>query len=87
MGISKTYRGTAVSEGYGIGNAVVIKDEKLDYSDVAFTTPENECKRLDDAVSRYTEETKALIETLKKRRGRKTPKYLKGILLCLRIRL
>lgn len=34
MGISKTYRGTAVSEGYGIGNAVVIKDEKLDYSDV-----------------------------------------------------
>lgn len=40
MGISKTYRGTAVSEGYGIGNAVVIKDEKLDYSDVAFTTPE-----------------------------------------------
>ena len=29
MGISKTYRGTAVSEGYGIGNAVVIKDESL----------------------------------------------------------
>ena len=36
MGISKTYKGTAVSEGYGIGNAVVIKEAKLDYSGVAF---------------------------------------------------
>lgn len=83
MGISKTYRGTAVSEGYGIGNAVVIKDEKLDYSDVVFTTPENECKRLDDAVSRYTEETKALIETLKKEAGEKNAEILEGHLVML----
>lgn len=83
MGISKTYRGTAVSEGYGIGNAVVIKDEKLDYSDVAFTTPENECKLLDEAVSRYTEETKALIETLKKEAGEKNAEILEGHLVML----
>lgn len=83
MGISKTYKGTAVSEGYGIGKAVVIKDEKLDYSDVVFTTPENECKRLDDAVSRYTAETKALIETLKKEAGEKNAEILEGHLVML----
>lgn len=83
MGISKTYKGTAVSEGYGIGKAVVIKDEKLDYSDAVFTTPENECKRLDDAVSRYTAETKALIETLKKEAGEKNAEILEGHLVML----
>ena len=69
MGISKTYKGTAVSEGYGIGNAVVIKEAKLDYSGVAFSGADNECKRLDDAVARYTAETKSLIDSLKKEAG------------------
>lgn len=83
MGISKTYKGTAVSEGYGIGNAVVIKEAKLDYSGVAFSGADNECKRLDDAVARYTAETKSLIDSLKKEAGEKNAEILEGHLVML----
>lgn len=83
MGISKTYKGTAVSEGYGIGKAVVIKEAELDYSGVKFSGADNECKRLDDAVNRYTGETKALIESLKKEAGEKNAEILEGHLVML----
>ena len=83
MELSKTYVGTAVSEGYGIGRAVVIKEVKLDYSSVAFSDAETECKRLDCAVDRYTAETKRLIDTLKKEAGEKNAEILEGHLVML----
>lgn len=83
MELSKTYVGTAVSEGYGIGRAVVIKEVKLDYSSVAFSDAETECKRLDCAVDSYTAETKRLIDTLKKEAGEKNAEILEGHLVML----
>ena len=83
MELSKTYAGTAVSEGYGIGRAVVIKEVKLDYSSVAFSDAETECKRLDCAVDSYTAETKRLIDTLKKEAGEKNAEILEGHLVML----
>ena len=83
MDISKTYKGTAVSEGYGIGKAVVIKEADLDYSGVEYSGADNECKRLDDAVNRYTAETKTLIDSLKKEAGEKNAEILEGHLVML----
>lgn len=83
MELSKTYAGTAVSEGYGIGRAVVIKEVKLDYSSVAFSDAETECKRLDCAVDSYIAETKRLIDTLKKEAGEKNAEILEGHLVML----
>lgn len=83
MDISKTYKGTAVSEGYGIGKAVVIKEADLDYSGVEYSGADNECKRLDNAVNRYTAETKTLIDSLKKEAGEKNAEILEGHLVML----
>lgn len=83
MELSKTYTGTAVSEGYGIGKAVVIREVKLDYSSVVFTDAQNECKRLDDAVASYTSETNELIAALKKEAGEKNAEILEGHLVML----
>lgn len=83
MDNTKTYSGVAVSEGYGIGKAVVIKEARPDYSGVAFTTAEKECARLDSAVAEYTAQTKALIEALKKEAGEKNAQILEGHLVML----
>lgn len=83
MDNAKTYSGVAVSEGYGIGKAVVIKEARPDYSGVAFTTAEKECARLDSAVAEYTAQTKALIESLKKEAGEKNAQILEGHLVML----
>lgn len=83
MDNAKTYSGVAVSEGYGIGKAVVIKEARPDYSGVAFTTAEKECARLDSAVAEYTAQTKALIEALKKEAGEKNAQILEGHLVML----
>ncbi|MCC8016003.1 MAG: hypothetical protein LIO43_01100 [Clostridiales bacterium] len=76
-------KGIAVSEGYGIGNAVVIKELNLDYSDVEFSNSENECRRLDEAVSEYLHSTKKLVESLKKEAGEKNAEILEGHLVML----
>lgn len=83
MDNAKTYSGVAVSEGYGIGKAVVIKEARPDYSGVAFTTAEKECARLDSAVAEYTAQTKDLIEALKKEAGEKNAQILEGHLVML----
>lgn len=81
--MSETYAGTAVSDGYGIGRAVVIKEVKLDYSAVAFSGSENECRRLESAVEKYISRTKALIETLRQETGEKNAAILEGHLVML----
>lgn len=83
MDNTKTYSGVAVSEGYGIGKAVVIKEARPDYSGVAFSTAEKECARLDSAVAEYTAQTKDLIEALKKEAGEKNAQILEGHLVML----
>lgn len=83
MNSRKCFKGTGVSEGYGIGKAVVIKEVNLDYSDAVYSGADNECARLDSAVNAYTEATKALVEELKSRAGEKNAEILEGHLVML----
>lgn len=76
-------KGTPVSEGYGIGKIVVIKELSLDYSEVEFSGKDEEISRLDEAVSKYINDTKGLIETLKKEAGSKNAEILEGHLVML----
>lgn len=76
-------KGTPVSEGYGIGKIVVIKELSLDYSKVKFLGKDKEISRLDEAVSKYINDTKILIETLKKEAGSKNAEILEGHLVML----
>lgn len=71
-------KGTAASAGYGIGNAVIIKDADLDYSALKFTTPENETSRLESAVEKFTEKTNELSERLARDAGEKEAEILKS---------
>lgn len=83
MDSRKCFKGIGVSEGYGIGKAVVIKEVNLDYSDAVYSGADNECARLDSAVNAYTESTKALVEELKNRAGEKNAEILEGHLVML----
>ena len=83
MNSRKCFKGTGVSEGYGIGKAVVIKEVNLDYSDAVYSGADNECARLDSAVNAYTEATKTLVEDLKSRAGEKNAEILEGHLVML----
>lgn len=79
----KRFKGIGVSEGYGIGKAVVIQELKLDYSGKSFTDAETESARLDAAVEKFTAETKALISELSANAGEKNAEILHGHLAML----
>ena len=50
-------KGTGVSDGCGIGTAVVIKEEVLDYSAVVYTSADEEKARLNAAVNTFCKKT------------------------------
>lgn len=79
----KRFKGIGVSEGYGIGKAVVIQELKLDYSGKSFTDAETESARLDAAVKKFTAGTKALISELSANAGEKNAEILQGHLAML----
>lgn len=79
----KRFKGIGVSEGYGIGKAVVMQELKLDYSGKSFTDTETESARLDAAVEKFTAETKALISELSANAGEKNAEILQGHLAML----
>ncbi len=79
----KCFKGIGVSEGYGIGKAVVIKELNLDYSGKSFTDAETEAARLDGAVEKFTAETNALISELSANAGEKNAEILQGHLAML----
>jgi phosphotransferase system enzyme I (PtsI) len=76
-------KGIGASQGYGIGNAVIIKDINLDYSAVKYTDAENEKARLNKACDEFVEETKALVADLKKAAGESEALILEGHLMML----
>lgn len=76
-------RGIGASQGYGIGKAVIINDVNLDYSNVKFTDAENEKSRLNIAVEKFTEETRALAESVKNSAGEKEAEIIEGHLVML----
>lgn len=79
----KRFKGIGVSEGYGIGKAVVMQELKLDYSGKSFTDAETESARLDAAMEKFTAETKALISELSANAGEKNAEILQGHLAML----
>ena len=62
-------KGIGASQGYGIGNAVVISDAKLEYNHVEFTTAQNEKERLQKAVDTFIKETRKLADDVKNSAG------------------
>lgn len=76
-------KGIGASQGYGIGTAVVIKDCKLDYSSVKYTSAQQEKERLHGAVDKFINETKSLVEDLKKNAGDKEAEILEGHIVML----
>ena len=54
-------KGTGVSDGCGIGTAVVIEEKELDYSSVVYTTAEEEKARLNAAVNTFCERTERIV--------------------------
>ena len=76
-------KGIGASQGYGIGTAVVIKDCKLDYSSVKYTSAQQEKERLHGAVDKFINETKSLVEDLKENAGDKEAEILEGHIVML----
>lgn len=77
-------KGIGASQGYGIGNAVIIKEVSLDYSSVRYSDAENEKSRLDNAVNRFIKNTKSLSKDLKKSAGSREAEILEGHIAMLR---
>ena len=71
-------KGTGVSDGCGIGTAVVIEEKELDYSSVVYTTAEEEKARLNAAVNTFCERTERIGEELKKSAGEKEAEIMQG---------
>lgn len=76
-------KGIGASQGYGIGNAVIIKDMNLDYSSVKYSSAQEEKDRLHKAVDQFVAETTALTEELKKSAGEHEAEILQGHLMML----
>ena len=57
-------KGTGVSDGCGIGTAVVIKEEVLDYSAVVYTSADEEKARLNAAVNTFCKKTENIAAAL-----------------------
>ena len=49
------YKGIAGAEGIGIGKALVVREQTLDYSQVVFSGAENETERLQAAIAAFCE--------------------------------
>lgn len=76
-------KGIGASQGYAIGNAVIINDVTLDYSKVKYATAEEEKSRLQNAVDTFIAETKELAHAVKKSAGDKESEILEGHIVML----
>ncbi len=76
-------KGVGVSQGYGIGRAVIIDDDRLDYSAVQYTTADDEKSRLHSAVDEYAQRTKSLAKSLRDAGTTTEAEILEGHLVML----
>ena len=58
------YKGIAGAEGIGIGKALVVREQTLDYSQVVFSGAENETERLQAAIAAFCEKISAMQQNL-----------------------
>ncbi len=71
-------RGIAASDGIGLGRAVCVRDEHLDYSDVAYSGKESEKARLQAAIEEFEQRTSAMAEHIRQQVGDKESEILTG---------
>ena len=71
-------QGIAASDGVGLGRAVCIREEKLDYSGVAYSGKDTEKVRLTSAIEEFNARTAAMAERIKARVGQKESEILTG---------
>lgn len=76
-------KGIGVSTGYGIGRALVLGDNVLDYSLSKFTNAKCELERLDNAIKEFEHSTSLMIERLKKSATTKEAEILQGHIVML----
>lgn len=72
------FKGTAASDGIGIGNVMIIEEHTLSYSPQAVTDTDAETQRYTDAVNTFCENTTAKADALRKSAGEKEAEILEG---------
>lgn len=71
-------RGIAASDGIGLGRAVCVREENLDYSGVAYSGKESEKARLQAAIEQFEQRTAAMAEHIRQQVGEKESEILTG---------
>lgn len=76
-------KGVAASQGYGIGQVVVIKEASLDFQKSKVSDVEAEKRRFQDALDIFMENTQAMADDMKERIGEKEAEILEGHILMM----
>lgn len=76
-------KGIGASNGYGIGQIVIIKEANLDFERKTITDAEAEKKRFQDAVAVFMDKTQAMADDMKNRIGEKEAEILEGHILMM----
>ena len=71
-------QGIAASGGVGLGRAVCVREEKLDYSGVAYSGKESEKERLQAALEEFEDRTDAMAQRIRAQVGEKEAEILIG---------
>ncbi len=77
------FNGIAGSEGIGIGKAVLIKEQELNYEQKSVLKPEDELNRFEDAVRVFVEKTTAMADSMRENVGEKESEILMGHVLMI----
>lgn len=72
------FKGTAASDGIGIGKVLIIEEHSLEYTPTTVTDTEAESQRFKDAVEVFCENTTAQAEAIRKSTGDKEAEILEG---------
>ena len=71
-------RGIAASDGIGLGRAVCVREESLDYSAVTYSGKDSEKARLQEGIERFNQRTSAMAAEIRERVGQKESEILTG---------
>ena len=71
-------RGIAASDGIGLGRAVCVREESLDYSAVTYSGRDSEKARLQEGIERFNQRTSAMAAEIRERVGQKESEILTG---------
>ena len=71
-------KGINASDGVGLGRAVCVREESLDYSSVPYSGKEAEKTRLKNAMEEFNQRTSAMAERIREQTGPKEAEILTG---------